>query len=60
VVTAALAGLKLGEVVCVPALADPSLIGNVSQAEVSLYRSAVTSGLANRYRSQEAEAAAAG
>ena len=60
VVTAALAGLKLGEDVCVPALADPSLIANVSQAQVSLYRSAVTSGLADRYRAQEAEAAAAG
>jgi uncharacterized protein len=59
VVAAALTGLKLGEVVCVPALPDPSLIGNIDRAQVSLYRSAVISGLADRYRSETAETAAA-
>ena len=59
VVAASLAGLRLGEVVCVPALPDPSMVGNVDRAEVALYRSAVISGLADRYRSEKAGAAAA-
>jgi uncharacterized protein len=59
VVAAALAGLKLGEVVCVPSLADTSLIGSIDRAEVALYRSALISGLADRYRSETAQAAPA-
>jgi uncharacterized protein len=58
VVTAALAGLRLGEVTCVPGLAHPSMIAAVSQAQQALLPTAVSSPLANRYgrvRSGQAE-----
>ena len=50
VVGAALAGLRLGEVVCVPGLNDPSMIDAVSQAQQALLLTAVSSPLADRYR----------
>jgi short-subunit dehydrogenase len=46
---AALAGLRLGEVVCVPGLPDPSMIDTVSEAQRALLMTAVSSGLAGRY-----------
>jgi hypothetical protein len=50
VVSAALAGLRLGEVVCVPGLHDPALLDNVSEAQRTLFRTGVSSGLAGRYQ----------
>jgi uncharacterized protein len=50
VVTAALTGLGLGEVVCVPGLNDPSMTDTVSQAQQALLLTAVSSPLADRYR----------
>jgi short-subunit dehydrogenase len=50
VASAALAGLRLGEVVCVPGLQDRSLIDNVNVAQQALFLTAVTSGLAHRYQ----------
>jgi len=41
---AALAGLRLGEVVCVPGLPDPSMIDTVSEAQRALLMTAVSSG----------------
>ena len=46
---AALAGLRLGEVVCVPGLQDPSMIDTVSEAQRAMFLTAVSSGLADRY-----------
>jgi hypothetical protein len=46
---AALAGLRLGEVVCVPGLPDPSLVGTLNEAQRTLLLTAVGSGLAPRY-----------
>lgn len=50
VVTAALAGLRLGEVVCVPGLPDPSLAEQMVQAQQDLFLTSVRSELADRYR----------
>lgn len=47
---AALAGLSLGEVICVPGLRDPALIDTVSRAQQDLFLTAVSSGLADRYQ----------
>jgi uncharacterized protein len=52
VVSAALAGLRLGEVVCVPGLNDPLMIDTVSQAERALLQAAVSSPLAGRYQKE--------
>jgi uncharacterized protein len=52
VVTAALAGLGLGEVICVPGLGDPSMIDAVSQAQQALLMIAVNSPLADRYQKE--------
>jgi len=49
VVGAALAGLRLGEVVCVPGLHDPSMVDTVNEAQRTLLLTAVSSGLAHRY-----------
>ena len=49
---AALAGLGLGEVVCVPGLNDPSVIVTVSQAQQALLEAAVSSPLAGRYQKE--------
>jgi uncharacterized protein len=54
VVAAALAGLRLGEVVCVPGLNDPSMIATISQAQQTLLLTAVTSPLADRYQNEPA------
>jgi uncharacterized protein len=53
VVAASLAGLRLGEVICAPGLNDPSMIDAVSQAQQALFRTAVSSPLADRYRKDE-------
>jgi short-subunit dehydrogenase len=49
VVTASLAGLRLGEVVCLPSLPDLSMIDSVSQAQQALMGTGVSSPLAGRY-----------
>jgi uncharacterized protein len=51
VVSAALAGLRLGEVICVPGLNDTSMIDAVSQTQQALLLTAVSSPLASRYQS---------
>ncbi len=53
VVSAALAGLRTGEVICVPGLADLSMIDAVSQAQQALLMTAVSSPLAGRYRTDQ-------
>lgn len=52
VAAAALAGLRLGEVICVPGLNDPSLTDAVSHAQQALLMTAVSSPLAGRYQKQ--------
>jgi hypothetical protein len=47
---AALAGLRLGEVVCVPSLHELSMIDTLSQAQLGLFLTAANSELANRYQ----------
>ena len=54
VARAALAGLGLGEVVCVPGLGSQSMVGNVSEAQCALFMTAVSSGLAGRYQASGA------
>ena len=50
VVSAALAGLRLGEVICVPGLDEPEMIDTISQAQQALLLTAVSSPLASRYQ----------
>lgn len=50
IVSAALEGLRLNEVVCVPGLQDPTLLDNGDDAQRTLFLTAVASGLADRYR----------
>lgn len=50
VVEASLAGLRLGEVVCVPGLDDPALVDRVREDERDLLGRAVMGGAAERYR----------
>jgi short-subunit dehydrogenase len=50
VVQASLAALQLGETVCIPGLPDPSLVGQVLQAQARLLEHARTPTLAERYR----------
>jgi uncharacterized protein len=50
-VSASLAGLKLGEVICVPALEDTSLLEQIQEAERKFFESSRTSTVAKRYRS---------
>ena len=50
VVSAAIAGLRLGETVCVPGLNDPSMTGTPSQAQQALLLTAVSAPLAGRYQ----------
>jgi len=52
VVEASLAGLKLGEVVCVPALEDASLLTNIQENERKFFELTRTGNLAERYRSK--------
>jgi short-subunit dehydrogenase len=52
VVTASLSGLAQGEIVCVPALADVSLLGRLDEAQVAVLQAAAWKpALAERYRS---------
>ena len=53
VAAAALAGLRLGEAICIPGLNDPSMIEAVSQAQQALLLTAVSSPLADRYRKEQ-------
>jgi uncharacterized protein len=53
VVSAALAGLRTGEVICVPGLDDPSMIDAVSHAQRTLLMTSVSSPLAERYRTEQ-------
>jgi short-subunit dehydrogenase len=52
VVTASLSGLALGEVMCVPALADIALLGRLTEVQRSTFKAGALSGiaLAERYR----------
>jgi uncharacterized protein len=50
VVSAALAGLRLGEVICIPGLHDPSMTDTISQAQQALLLTAASSPLASRYQ----------
>jgi uncharacterized protein len=50
VVDAALEGLRLGEVVCVPGLDDTDLLDQLGEAQQTLLLTAVASKLAERYR----------
>jgi len=48
-VSASLAGLKLGEVICVPALEDISLLTQIQEDEKKMFESSRTAGVAKRY-----------
>jgi short-subunit dehydrogenase len=50
VVSAALTALRLGEIICIPGLDDPSMIDTISQAQQDLLLTAVSSPLAKRYQ----------
>jgi short-subunit dehydrogenase len=53
VVTASLSALAKQEVVCIPALSDPALLGEVTEAQIKLFRtSAMQPVLAERYTKQ--------
>jgi short-subunit dehydrogenase len=49
VVTASLAGLKLGETICVPGLEDASLLAQIQEGERRLFEMSRTGSLASRY-----------
>jgi len=53
VVTAALRGLELGEVVCAPGVEDASVLDTVFQADLSAF-GAQSPELATRYRAEPA------
>ncbi len=50
IVAASLDGLKLGEVICVPALDDPDLIKQVQESERRLFESSMSGSAARRYK----------
>jgi short-subunit dehydrogenase len=50
IVEASLAGLKLGEVICVPALDDPGLVAQIEQDQRQLWEHSGGNTIANRYR----------
>jgi len=50
VVTGSLAGLKLGEVICVPALEDMSLLTNIQESERKFFETSRMGDLAQRYK----------
>jgi short-subunit dehydrogenase len=54
VVEASLAGLRLGEVVCIPALVDPTLLDQVHQSEFKLLEGSGGGTVAERYVSKYA------
>lgn len=49
IVQASLAGLRLGELICIPGLDDPELAGKVRESERQLLQRAAPSKLAERY-----------
>lgn len=51
IVTASLAGLALGEVVCVPQLPDRSALDALSEAQQAVWRASLQPEIAGRYRS---------
>jgi short-subunit dehydrogenase len=51
VVQASLIGLKLGEVICVPALEDPVLLKQIHESQQQFFEQSRTGSLATRYRS---------
>jgi uncharacterized protein len=51
VVDASLAGLRSGEVICIPALDDPGLLTQIQESEKRLFESSRTGSLASRYGS---------
>jgi short-subunit dehydrogenase len=50
VVQASLKGLELGEVICVPALEDESLVTKIQEAERTMFDTSRTGNLATRYK----------
>ncbi len=50
VASAALAALRLSEVICIPGLHDPSMIDTITQTQQALLLTAVSSPLASRYQ----------
>ena len=50
VVSAALAALRLGEVICIPGLEEPGMIDTIGHAQQALLLTAVSSPLASRYQ----------
>ncbi|HWT79192.1 MAG TPA: SDR family NAD(P)-dependent oxidoreductase, partial [Candidatus Methylomirabilis sp.] len=52
VVEASLAGLRLGEVICIPALGDPSLLAPVDDSQRRLWEGSSSGSLAARYRAE--------
>lgn len=50
VVQASLAGLKLGEVICVPALEEPELLRQIQEGESQFFERTKSGSLAQRYR----------
>jgi len=52
VVEASLAGLKLGEVICIPALAEPALLDEVHQSQFNLWEQSGGGSPADRYSSE--------
>ena len=49
-VDASLAGLKLGEVICVPALEDVSLLAQIQESQKKFFESSRTGSVATRYK----------
>ncbi len=49
-VSASLAGLKLGEVICIPALEDTNVLAQLQEDQQKLFESSRTAGVATRYR----------
>lgn len=50
-VEASLAGLKLGEVICVPALEDTNILAQVQESQRNFFESSRTGNVAERYKS---------
>jgi len=50
-VSASLAGLKLGEVICVPALEDASLLAQIREDQKKFFETSRTAAVADRYKS---------
>lgn len=51
VVQASLAGLRLGEVICLPGMEDPSLLARLEDDQRRFFEQSGAGGLANRYKS---------